>query len=80
MQCACAIQSSVVSAAILNFSTLSHKCHDFREKLLNIKCVCFDFLHNFCLKDFSFVRRTGRDITINVNTSLCKVSKIPVRF
>ena len=28
------------------FSTLSHKRHDFREKVLNIKCA-FEFLYNF---------------------------------
>ena len=36
------------------FSTLAHKRHDFRKKkLLNIK-LCFDFLYNFCLKNFLF--------------------------
>ena len=32
------------------FSTLSHKGHDFWKKVMK---VCFDLLHNFCLKDFS---------------------------
>ena len=26
----------------------------FEKKLLNIKCVCFEFLHIICLKHFSF--------------------------
>ena len=43
-----------VACPALHFSTLSHKRQDFREKkLLNVKCA-FNFLHNFCLKHFSF--------------------------
>jgi len=34
-------------------STLSHKRHDFRKKSYWTQNVCFDFLHNFCLKHFS---------------------------
>jgi hypothetical protein len=49
----CIILLSLVYLAIRYFSTLSHKGHDFRKKLLNIK-LCFDFLYNFCLKHFSF--------------------------
>ena len=41
---------SVACLAVPYFST-SHKRHDFREKLLNVK-VCFDFLY-FCLKHCS---------------------------
>jgi hypothetical protein len=33
------ILPSVVCPALQYFSTLSHKGHDFRKKLLNIKCV-----------------------------------------
>ena len=33
------ILRSVACLALPNFSTLSHKRHDFRKKLLNIKCV-----------------------------------------
>ena len=37
-----------------NFFTLSRKWHDFRgEKVIELK-ICFDFLYNFCLKNFSF--------------------------
>jgi hypothetical protein len=36
-----------------DFSTLSHKRHDFRKKVVEYK-MCFDFLYNFCLKQFSF--------------------------
>jgi hypothetical protein len=33
------IMSSVGSPALQHFSTLSHKRHNFRKKLLNMKCV-----------------------------------------
>jgi hypothetical protein len=33
------ILSSVICLAVLYFSTLFHKGHDFEEKVLNIKCV-----------------------------------------
>jgi hypothetical protein len=46
------ILSSVACVAPY-FSTLSHKEHDFREKLSEHK-MCFDFLYNFCPKHFSF--------------------------
>ena len=36
------------------FATLAHKWHDFREKKVTGHKMCFDFLHNLCLKQFSF--------------------------
>jgi len=33
------ILSSVICLTVLYFSTLSHKGHDFEEKVLNVKCV-----------------------------------------
>ena len=33
------VLSSVASPALPYFPTLSHKQHDFRKKVLNIKCV-----------------------------------------
>jgi len=34
------------------FSILSHKRHDFRKNVIEVKYVCFDLLHTFCLKHF----------------------------
>ena len=51
--------------------TASHKRHDLRKKLLNLKCVLI-FSTKFCLRHFSFWGRGERernqlDITINVH-------------
>jgi hypothetical protein len=55
MQCTCTILSSVTCPAVLYFSTLSQKLHDFRKKkLLNMKCVSI-FSTAFFLKLFSFL-------------------------
>jgi hypothetical protein len=37
------------------FSTLSHKRYDFRKKSYWTQNVCFDILHNFCLRHFSIL-------------------------
>jgi hypothetical protein len=46
----------VCSLPALQYSyTLSHKWHDFRKKKnCSAQNVCFDFLYNFCVKQFSF--------------------------
>ena len=36
------------------FRTISSKAWFSKKKKLLEKDVCFDFLHNFCLKHFSF--------------------------
>ena len=41
MQCACAMLLSVACPALQIVSTLSHKRHDFRKRLLNVKSVFF---------------------------------------
>jgi hypothetical protein len=50
------ILSSVACLAMPNFSTLSNKCHDFREKWLNIKCV-FWFSLRLSSETFLILRR-----------------------
>ena len=79
MQYACAILSSVACPAVLHFSTLSHKWHDFREKLFNIKCV-FLFSLQSLFEKFLIPRRSERDMIINVCCYSCKISVILVGF
>jgi hypothetical protein len=74
--------SSVACPAVPYFSTLSHKRHDFREgkkKLSNIK-LCFDFSRQLLSEKFLILRRTKRDIDINVHRAFCKVIFIPISF
>jgi hypothetical protein len=47
------VLSPVACLPLPYFATLSHKRHDFRKKLLNIKCV-FWFSIQLCLKHFLF--------------------------
>jgi len=54
MQCACALFSSVVRRAQEHFSVLSHKRHDYRKKIVEIIKNMLDYLHNVCLKHFSY--------------------------
>jgi len=52
MQCSCALLSSAAYPTLQCFSTLSHTRHDFRKRLLNIKCVlsfCTTFVSNISL-------------------------------
>ena len=38
------VSSSVACQVIQYFSTLSHKCHDFRKKKITEQDMCLDFL------------------------------------
>jgi len=66
MPFSCITLSSVACLALQYFSALSHKRHDLRKELLNIKCVCFDFLYIFLFETFVILRRIKRDMIINV--------------
>jgi hypothetical protein len=66
------ILSSVACLAVPYFSTLYHKRHDIRKKLLNIKCV-FLFSLQILSERFVIPARIQRDIIINVHRSLYKV-------
>ena len=80
MQCACVLLPYVACPTLQYFSTLSHKRHDFRKKLLpNIKCV-FSFSLQLLSQTFFTLRKTERDVIVNVYWSLCKVPFILVRF
>jgi hypothetical protein len=72
------ILSSVTCLALHYFSALSHKRHDFRKTILNIKGV-FCFSLQRLSEKFLIIRIIQRDIT-NVHRSSCKVHVILVRF
>ena len=78
MQCACAL--SVACLAVHYYSTLSHKWHDFQEKVITHKMCALISLQ--CLSEtFLIPRRTERDtcMIISVYWSSCKIPVILVR-
>jgi hypothetical protein len=64
------VLSSVASPAIPYFSTLSHKRHNFRKKLLSIKCV-FRFSLRLLSERCLILSSIQRGIVINVHRSSC---------
>jgi hypothetical protein len=59
-----------------HFSTLSHKRHDLRKELLNIKCVLFYV--QLLFETFLILSRIRRDIVVNLEKLSCKVPIIYV--
>jgi len=79
MQCACALVPSLASLAIPYFFTLSHKWKDLSKKnLLNVKFVLIFSTNSSEI--FFILRRTERDMIINVNWFTCIVPIILVGF
>jgi len=70
------VLSSVACPALPHFSTLSHKRHDFRKSGIENKI----FFSVQLSEIFLILRRTERDIVVNVPTSSCKVPVTLVRF
>jgi hypothetical protein len=60
----------------LSVSTIDER--NFEKKLLYVKCVC-DFLQ-LLSETFFILKRTGKDITINVKSSSCTAPIILIRF
>ena len=72
MQYACAILSSVACPALPYFSTLSHKRHDFREKVTEHK-MCVLTSSTTSMGKNLILRRIERDMMKNVFWSSCEV-------
>ena len=72
--------SSVDCPALPNFSTLSHKRHDFRGGGGFYEHKLFRFSLQIRPETFLILRRIERDVIINVHTSSCKITVIIVRF
>jgi len=76
-----AILLCVACPALQNFSTLSHKRHEFRggKNVVEHK-ICFRFSLQLLSETFLFVTRTERDIVTNGNRFSCTVPGILVIF
>jgi hypothetical protein len=67
------VMSYVASLAVPYVSTLSHKRHDFREKIIEYNKMCVLVSVQLLLDTFLIVRRIQLDIFINVHRFSCKV-------
>jgi hypothetical protein len=72
------VLSPVACLPLPYLSTLSHKRHDFRKKILSIKCV-FWFSLQLLPETFLILRRIQR-VIINVRMSSCKLTVTLVGF
>jgi hypothetical protein len=73
------ILSSVACLAVPYFSTLSHKRHDFRKKVIEHK-MCVLTFSTILSETLLILRRIQRDIIINIHRSSCTLPVILVRF
>ena len=62
MQCACTIFLSIACLVLLYFSTLYHKRHDFRKKIIEHKMHFFFIFSATSSVTFLIVRRTERNM------------------
>jgi hypothetical protein len=79
MQCARTVLSSVACTALLYFSTLCHKRHDFRKHVTEYQMRVLIFSTTLC-ETFLIPRKTKPDMIETVYWSSCTVPVIPVRF
>ena len=73
------IVSSVACPALQYFSTLSHKRHDFRERITE-QIMCVLIFLQLLSETFLILKRTEGDISINVHRSSRTVPVIFVIF
>jgi len=80
MKCACAILCSVACPAVQNFSTLSHKQREFREKKVTEHKMCVLIFCTTFVWNISHCKKYWARCDKNVCWSSCKVWVILVRF
>ena len=73
------IFSSVACPTVQHFSTLPHTRHNFRKNI-NEQIMCVLKFYTILYETFCVLRRTERDIIINVHRSSNKVPIILVRL
>jgi hypothetical protein len=66
------VLSTVACLSVAYFSTLSHKLHDFLEKVAEHK-MCVLIFSTASVEAFLIQRRVQRDTIINVRRSACNV-------
>jgi hypothetical protein len=79
MKCAYVILSSVTCVALQNFSTLSHKGHNFQKKKAIEPKMCVLIFYKSLSEMFLIPRINERNIIISICRSSCKAPVIFVR-